>query len=122
VGYSEGLYNNADNRKRRKDPKTLFEEALATQQQNQENKGWMDNKRLQSIEKRRPYYVNVKDGDQWNQRYVYVKKSGAKKKNKIEVQQTAQASEDRLFHNLAAKGMLARMKEMVVSFFHYFWS
>ena len=110
VGFSERYYASAD--KKRKDPKDMFEQALADHQKVEKSQEG----RWKQKEQPRPYYVHPMDDDQWNQRYVYVKKSSAKKKPKIEIKRIQQnANEERLFHNLAAKGMLSRMKEMVVS-------
>ena len=110
VGFSERHYNGAGMQER-KDPKSMFEEALADHQKAANSPTPRRKQKAQP----RPYYVPAIDDDRWNQRYVYVKKASTKKP-KIEIKMTKQlASEDRLFHNLAAKGELPRMKEMVVS-------
>lgn len=109
VGFSESHYNGAD--RRRKDAKVMFEEALAEHHKNSKTQEQGKQK-----EKLRPHYVHSSNDERWNQKYVYVKKTTTVKRPKIEIKRTEQfADEDRLFHNLAAKGMLTRMKEMVVS-------
>jgi len=75
VGYSERHHNSADQKKRRKNPKDLFEEALAKQQQavTRESDRWKQKQHD------RPYYVPAKNDEQWEQKFVYVKRKEKKK-------------------------------------------
>lgn len=128
----------------RKDPQTLFEEALAKQQQEAPDRTARENtddnsQESEETQKKRPYYVPSNRNDAWEQRYVYVKKHSQHKSNGSpskkgmqgkstsgsshtatymddEEEDTADenSSDGRLFHNLAARGMLMRMKDMVM--------
>ncbi|CAB9523204.1 Ankyrin Repeat [Seminavis robusta] len=125
----------------RKDPKQLFEQALDNQLQKIQELDAAEMTEGDPPQPKRPYYVPHKKQDAWEQKYVYVKKhskrSNSNKKNsnnnknsnvdfigqntnnnkgnKKGMQHKLQMDEqdERLFHNLAAKGMLVRMKEMV---------
>jgi Ankyrin repeats (3 copies) len=128
----------------RKDPQKLFEEALAKQQQQAPDRAARSDKKIDNSQgkeetpKKRPYYVPSHKNDAWEQRYVYVKKNSEhksnvspSKKSKMfattgsthtstyteedhEDETDKNSVDERLFHNLAAKGMLMRMKEMVL--------
>lgn len=121
----------------RQDSKALFEQALKKRQAEaaagaygqlatDHNDGHSGMARAQ---RGLPYYVPPKHQDQWEQKFVYVKKPSTRKTKSSSSSDGVDgadedndgagddASEDdpdgRLFHNLAAKGMLYRMKDMV---------
>ena len=129
VGYSQrhtGL---------RQDPKKLFEAALQKQQDAAASGGRPDDETWKQKQKERPYYVPPKYEDQWEQKYVYVKRPTVRRKSKTigssgggssnkkgsgkstaddpDFDESEYEVDGRLFHNLAAKGFLVQMKELV---------
>lgn len=125
VGYSQRQMG------MRQDPKSLFEAALQKQQDTSASGDTRsDDETWKQKQKERPYYVPPKYKVQWEQNFVFVKRPPAKKKlqtldsrdtkspleaklNEEGVDVTEYKSDGRLFHNLAAKGFLIRMKELV---------
>lgn len=117
----------------RQDPKKLFEAALQKQHNAAAASGGR-NEKPNVIP--HPYYVPPKYADQWDQKYVFVKRPTIRrKKPKIVVENLKATSLDgkekkssgtnideneyevdgRLFHNLASKGYLVQMKKLVAN-------
>jgi len=118
VGYSQRHAGNL-----RRDPQKLFEAALKRQRgadsladqehQQRVNEVW------QRKQKEPPYYVPQYLQDRWEQKYVFVKRPAKPRtKETVDAGKEKQyidkgVDEERFFHNLAAKGFLVRMKELV---------
>ena len=126
VGYSQYHAMNL-----RQDPKKLFDAALQKHHDAADDSGGRNEKKngLQY-----PYYVPPKYADQWDQKYVFVKRptirrkkpnivienlratslgGNEKKSSNTNVDENEYEVDGRLFHNLAAKGYLVQMKKLV---------